>query len=298
MKIIQFMHPGAEHTCRTGNIWNTGNHRRKYIEVSGNYLTSLNSQPKTVDKLYFWGEWEAPSRCRQINEPCADGPHYIFNPHYTLPVPINAANTDPFVFGNQFYYCICKQAHYTSLRNLEPGDVILFGSCKNKQFVLDTLFVIKDKKSYRFSNLHSKHSNYIKTFSDVSLLPIEQQTKVQKKEIIEQDDLCIPLGCDDDSDYCLAEKDEEYFVYEAVMYEDREHFNGMFSYAPCLVGKKGENGFARPTIILPDFISPSLNQGLKINTVEETYQIWSEVTHQVLNKNFLMIKCELPILID
>jgi predicted N-acetyltransferase YhbS len=30
---------------------------------------------------------------------------------------------------------------------LEPGDVILFGSCKNFNFVLDTVFVVKEHRN-------------------------------------------------------------------------------------------------------------------------------------------------------
>jgi hypothetical protein len=278
MKIIQFIHPSPEHTCRTGSNWNIGNHRRKYLELAGKYLTALDTNPLASDKLYFWGEWEAQSHCRRINHPVPDGPHFIFNPYYQLPLPANAANTDPFVFGDQFYYCICKQAHYSSLRNLNSGDIILFGSCIGRQFVLDTVFVIKNKSSYLLRKLSSFRKGVNQIFSDVSLGPIERLNRIEKKEILEQGNLCVPLACDDASDYCASLKDDEYFVYEAVMYEDRELFNGMFSYAPCLSDEKGSLGFARPIIDDHIYITPTLNQGLKISEVDSAYDFWHNLT--------------------
>ena len=291
MQIIQFLHPGAEHNCQTGSNWNTSSHKRKYIELSGKYLADLKSEPISAEKLYFWGEWEAQSHCRAINAPIPNGPEFIFNPFYHLPLPVNAANTDPFVFGNQFYYCICKQAHYPSLRSLKPGDILLFGSCKNKEFVLDTVFVVKDKKSYKISQLKSTRTNYNKEFSDVSLSPLEQLNKAEKKEIVEHDNLCIPLGCDDETDYCAAVNEDEYFVYEAVMYEDRDNFNGIFSYSPCLSNEHGERAFPRPQIVLLAHISQTLNQGLKVTTTQDTQQVWQSVTEQVIKQGLgLMIE--------
>ena len=59
--IIQFPHPGSEHTAKTGQEWNTGSHHRKYMKVNGDYLETLNLKPKK-DNVYFWGEWEAQSK--------------------------------------------------------------------------------------------------------------------------------------------------------------------------------------------------------------------------------------------
>ena len=58
--IIQFIHPGKEHTARSGAIWNNGAHKRKYLEVNGQHVEAIDTSPKK-DKLFFWGEWEAQS---------------------------------------------------------------------------------------------------------------------------------------------------------------------------------------------------------------------------------------------
>jgi len=51
-------------------------------------------------------------------------------------------NTDPFVFGGEFRYSWCLQPSRRSLRDLDMGSVILFGSRVNWKFVLDTVFVL------------------------------------------------------------------------------------------------------------------------------------------------------------
>lgn len=54
--------------------WNNGDHRRKFIRVNGKCLTCINIE-EIDDKsnaneydgtLYFWGEWEQPSKVTEI----------------------------------------------------------------------------------------------------------------------------------------------------------------------------------------------------------------------------------------
>lgn len=285
MKIIQFLHPGSEHSCNTGSNWNMGAHRRKYLELSGKYLADLKSEPISAEKLYFWGEWEAQSHCRAINAPIPNGPEFIFNPFYRLPLPVNAANTDPFVFGDQFYYCICKQPHYHSLRNLNPGDLILFGSCKNFLFVLDTVFVVKRKIIYKIEELNSIMQDFNKSFADLSLLPLCDKEKCATKFTADFEGCLISDAGDNEDDNSPVNNSIEYSIYEAVMYEDRNNFNGMFSYAPCLTNDNGEVGFARPEINIPNIISPKLNQGLKISETKDAHKVWLDVTKTIVENN-------------
>ena len=70
----------------------------------------------------------------------------------------------------------------------------------------------------------------------------------------------------------------------------------MFSYAPCLIKENGANGFARPVINLPEIISPTLNQGLKITETQDVKNAWKKVAEQVLNSKLsLMVENILPI---
>ena len=187
MKIIQFIHPGKEHGKKSGTQWWTGTHMRKYMKVSGSFVNGINENIQNTDELYFWGEWESESYKETIKSGIENGPKYIFSPYYRLPFVENAANTDPFMFGNQFYYCFCKQGHYTSLRNLNNGDVMLFGSAKNKKFVLDSVVVIKKAISYKLKLSNIKAKKFNQVFFDVSLLPLVKHTKcVDPKKIIQK----------------------------------------------------------------------------------------------------------------
>ena len=46
------------------------------------------------------------------------------------------------MFGKSFKYCCCQQRKRNSLRHLAPGSLVLFGSTINKQFYLDTVFLV------------------------------------------------------------------------------------------------------------------------------------------------------------
>ena len=290
---VQFIHPGKEHTEKTGKIWNKGEHRRKFLEVNGEYLDSLEGSVKQ-DTLYFWGEWEAKSDVTKISGNKKDLPHFVFKPFYSI--PIGNVNTDPFVFGTQFYYCICKQGSYTSLRNLNKGDVILFGSCLRGNFVLDTVFVVKDWDEYKVSKIPELRDKYNQPFYDVSLIPITKRPIVPEKMIIEKDSFCLPICLDDDTDSCPTHAVATYRIYKAVMYNERHNFNGIFSYSPCISKEnKGEFGFERPIIKIPSIISDNLKQGIKNTSVADSKMTWNLVTKIVLKANLsIMISNTLP----
>ena len=290
--IIQFPHPGGEHTEKSGTVWNKGNHKRKYIKIKGSYLDDLLAEPIT-NIIYFWGEWEAQSKCIHIDGNNSPLPKYIFEPYYQT--QFGKTNTDPFVFGNQFYYFICKQGHYTSLRNLNPGDLILFGSNLKNQFVLDTVFVIKCHDEYQVSKIPGLEGRYNDAFYNVSLTPIVKTKQVDTKEIIEGcDGYCIPTGGDNKNDCNPTISTDRYRIYKAAMYEDREQFGGIFSYAPCFPDPQGNKGFARPTIN-PEYISQGLNQGIKIIEEKIPAEVWNNVTKMVLEQKLkLMVTTDLP----
>lgn len=292
-RIIQFPHPGSEHNEKTGSAWNKGSHKRKYIKFKGSYLDDLLSEPINND-IYFWGEWEAQSQCIQIERNKSPLPKYIFEPYYQTKSA--KTNTDPFVFGNQFYYCICKQGHYPSLRNLKPGDIILFGSNLKSNFVLDTVFVIKDYDEYQIGDIKNLKSKFNSTFYDITLMPLVSSKQVECKEIIaDNKGNCLPACGDNKNDDNPTINNSTYRIYRAAMYDDRDQFGGIFSYAPCSPEPTGNKGFARP-IINPPYISQGLNQGIKIIDHRTNESVWNEVTSMILSQGLkLMIKTELPL---
>jgi len=169
IRFVQFLHPGGEHKPDRGRYisWNRGKHKRKFIKQDGYYLDENNRMMK--DKIVFWGEWEPQSVVAgegKIDNPVHHGPKYIYEPYYDLDEAKKKdgkrsdsidckggllQNTDPFVFGDRFLYGICKQCRKTGptkLTCLEKGAIIVFGSCKEQRFVVDTIFVVGDYIDY------------------------------------------------------------------------------------------------------------------------------------------------------
>jgi hypothetical protein len=152
--VVQFIHPGGEHGPDEagGKRWNRGLHKRKFLQVPGEYLTARDGRAY-ADDLVFWGEREPESDVSAIIAPVAAGPKFLHRPYYVRPraYPGDLQNTDPFVFGDHFLYTLCRQtkpvgghARPTFLRDLAAGSLILFGSLKGGGFVLDTAFVVAD----------------------------------------------------------------------------------------------------------------------------------------------------------
>lgn len=134
------------------------------------------------EDICFWGEWEAQSYLLLRFDPLLPSnlPKCLVKPFYNISQrdflhqysnalihqslessadesdesKINgqdACDTDPFVFhnGEGFKYTYCRQftrKGFTpvSLRYLEKGSVILFGSTIGNEFVMDCCFVVAD----------------------------------------------------------------------------------------------------------------------------------------------------------
>jgi len=153
---VQFNHPGNQKPFIIGygyreigssiiREWNNDrSHYRKFLLNQGEYIDNINdSKPKNTD-LYFWGEWEGNSSFNSIANPNYQIlPNGIHKPFHSTAIR-GGQNTDPYVFGNDFKYCICKQTG--NLCNLDPNSLILFGSTFPSlgKFYIDTVFVIKN----------------------------------------------------------------------------------------------------------------------------------------------------------
>ena len=161
---VQFIHPGLEHEpdSAIGRSWNVDMHRRKFLKQSGRCLSALDAKP-LASKLVFWGEYEPPTaRVKSYANAVPDGPRFLFAP---APVAFHPndpplMNTDPFVFGDRFFYSICKQNNKrgpTAMQRLARGSVILFGSGQHRsQFVVDTVFVVADYVDWNLSNYRER----------------------------------------------------------------------------------------------------------------------------------------------
>ena len=270
---VQFMHPGNEHgSDRPGfKRWNVGLHRRKFLSVEGEYVETPGGEPHSGE-VVFWGEWEPESTVEQIPAPEPGGPHWLHRPYYVKPQtywpgdgtdPLQ--NTDPFVFGDRFRYTLCRQWRSATnkpslLRDLEPGSLILFGSFKAGEFVLDTAFVTDEGVQHDYDSWSTVLADLPETYVDVTML----------------------------ATYAWG-PGAELRLYSGAM--RRQPTNGMFSFAPCLPAEVGAQGFARPSVRLDGLVTSNLKMGFKSTrglSVRDVQQLWDSVTEQVARQDLAL----------
>ncbi len=154
--------------------WNISeNHNRKFLfSDSADYLDKDGNLYKGKS-IYFLGEFECCSEVR-VN-PTTSRYKYIHTPFFTdLDYLPEVLNTDPFVFGDRFYYGCCKMDNAIKW-NLDVGDIIIFGSYtknNNTQIIVDTVMVL-GRKICRKDN---PYSMFPSAYYDATLskLPIDR----------------------------------------------------------------------------------------------------------------------------
>ena len=305
--------------------WNNSLHQRKFIMCRGLYLdkesfyTNSNGKYKPNEgDLLFWGEMEYPTHYEKIdyNAVIDNGyPHYIHTPieqrkkyiencnsdslyklYGTLfddgniriyEPKIGLQNTDPYVFGDAFYYSCCKQRKCnksTKLQELECGDIIIFYSYKgcSSEFVcrVDTVFVI-GKKIGKY-----KKNEYAAIRESISDLYFQN--------------IILPIFYGNGSS---VDNEGGFTLYKSATFESP--VNGMFSYFPCKPYKENDCcGFPRYEIKngeLSNEIILKSKQGFAINSVDDetAKKIWNNLTESILADGYrLGVKAYEPELID
>jgi hypothetical protein len=270
---VQFMHPGNEHGSDGAGLkgWNVGLHRRKFLSVEGEYVETPAGEPRSGE-VVFWGEWEPESTVEQISAPEPGGPRWRHRPYYVKPQtywpgdgtdPLQ--NTDPFVFGDCFRYTLCRQWRSATkkpslLRDLEPGSLILFGSFKAGEFVLDTAFITDEGVQHDYDTWSTVLADLPETYVDVTML----------------------------ATYAWG-PGAELRLYTGA--PRRQPMNGMFSFAPCLPADVGAQGFARPSVRLDGLVTPNLKMGFKSTrglSARDVRQLWDSVTEQVVRQDLAL----------
>ena len=273
---VQFIHPGGEHEpdSPAGRSWNTGAHRRKFLRHPGRCLSAIDA-PSASAPLVFWAEYEPPSALvKSFPSPLPDGPRFLFSP---APTPFHPhdpplMNTDPFVFGDRFFYSICKQNNRrgpTPMQRLARGSVILFGSGQHRsQFVVDTVFVVADHVDWNLSNYRERLKDVVPPeYFHATLEPIAHEMKV--RDLSPSQTFRLYIGA------------------------SPEHpVDGMFSFFPCLPAAKGAaRGFARPIVRRPGIITDNLTQGQRMNPTPDPATVralWTDVARQILDQHLLL----------
>ncbi|MCB9217754.1 MAG: hypothetical protein H6616_17950 [Ignavibacteria bacterium] len=283
LAFVQFPHPKDEakpdRKTRSTYDWNCGKHHRRFMQASGAYTTSGDSSESQSGEFCFWGEWEGHGRCvEQLNSQDRESPNYLCKPILSRPPKDRTGlqNTDPLVFGERFRYSNCRQYSgkcQTQLRNLEPGSVILYGSTFVDRFVLDTVFVVSDKRQPWRTNREFPRNNELidDILRDTTLKPLQNKT-------------CSDTG----GDY------QDLVIYGGVTYAERENYGGMFSFVPAQLCSNGTIGFKRPTIQLDGIVNPESTRAARYNKdvirgdKEKIHQLWREVADQVVTSDLLL----------
>ena len=336
IKVVQFLHSGKEYKRsefikereKTIKPWNYGLHRRKFLHAKGAYINAgkIIGKENNWEDIYLWGEWEPESIVPNINKHGEDAPpHFIHEPFLRLNESKQlikrdkksiAKNTDPFVFGDKgFFYSCCKQnrkykdkIYSTQMQDLEPGSIILFGSNinhnkENAYFALDTVFVVGDDKNEENPN---KQGYNINSYSkDLTKVP-DNYFGIMNFEGW-KDSLNSPCNSNEKNDRkgsdCTSiksksegcENGSDFTCYRGASFDHR--VNGMYSFVPCKIGSKGENGFERVKLTKDTFqkiskkaiISYNQCQGVKYsetNNIKDNFDFWKNLRDYIIGEGY------------
>ena len=118
-----------------------------------------------------------------------DIPQYVHYEFYEEKENRGRENTDPYIFGDTFYYCCCKQTSRKTGKpkylqtDLAKGSLILFGCKLKDKFLLDTVFVVKDVIQYFTCSTDNLYFGKVladlsRTYVNTSLKPLEKSEAV------------------------------------------------------------------------------------------------------------------------
>lgn len=204
----------------------------------------------------------------------------------------NLQNTDPYVFGDNFYYTCCKQPE---TKHLKEGSVILFGTGyrSKKIYEIDTVFVIseiihynKETLSKTLSRFQNSENPSEKMYYDVVLNQVFRR-----------------------HDGSIAYFDDYNFQYDIIVGATYENpYNGMYSYFLCnpstsqgkLKLRIGDN------IDVLNALNSYADQpfGLELSThgknivlddQERVYKMWELIKNYAMHEGYsLGVKAETP----
>jgi hypothetical protein len=261
-RIVQFPHPGSEHTPKTESMrWNLGLHRRKFLAVNGKSV-HRDRTLKFEGPLSIWGEWEPPSQVRGRWAASGELPTVLHEPYWEAAPPNpECQNSDPWVFGPTFLYSNCRQLtshnNPSILQRLEAGSLILFGSTLHGAFVIDTVFVVGDAGTkYSASDNVNRGPE---AFRECTVKPLATYLAFTQRQ------------------------NSTFTLYAGA---SPEHpVNDIFSFSPCLPATDGYIPFARPAIEVPEIIDPKRwrsTGGAKVpRHPEEIVHVWNLIAQQV-----------------
>lgn len=288
-RLIQFMHPGGQPQARVPGhkAWNTSSHCRSFLSVDGTSTGDVSGAGGISRRLGVWAEWEASAKAIATGSEIAA---FAFEPEKPIfPAEQRLQNTDPYIFDGPFIYSNCRQVRKngrsTQLRDLARGDVILFGSHLDRQFVLDTVFVVAESMLFRPFTGPDDLSQLVPTsFVEATLRPLAGIRR-PLENIARSNAPCGQEECDDNDDLdacgppCSESSATSYRLYRGATPETA--IDGMFSFAPARPIVDRTLPFPRPGIGL-SFISENLRQNWRSCPVPDVSEAWKSVARLVL----------------
>lgn len=306
-KIVIFFHRGDEASLKRGMNRNGGTylwkkaykenmekelHSRKSVVTNGVYV---HNGEKVNAELNFWCEYEASSNYKRNQffkkeKTKNEIPDYF---HWPIMPKIDSKNkcfellnTDPCVFGDRFKYCNCYQGRSKKLKNLQTGDLIIFGASsaskkakrgrdnrkKTDTFILDTVFVVKE--SYK---------DFLNSYIPNGEIPFEEwYYNLTVRHLHLNDNFTLYFGAN----------------YES-QYTDKNN-NNLYSFFPCkeYTGLKNYKGFKRPELKFNDRIFTDKEIIIKDGSCrvpliyetshDEISNLWREIRDKVLESGLLV----------
>jgi hypothetical protein len=144
------------------------------------------------------------------------------------------------------------------MQRLAAGSVILFGSTIADDFVVDTVFVVKDSRPHNRRDFQTVLSDKVPAaYWEVTLRPW----------------------------YVDDTGGRSYRLYEGATIDNREA--GIFSFTPCLPFPDAGRGFLRPRIELKGIVNPRSRQANRLailDNIGEIIPLWRSVVEQVLKQ--------------
>lgn len=263
---VQFPHPGDEHRPPGETMpWNLGKHRRKFLRSRGRLVDPDGRQQ--VAETVFWGEWEPPSRIERRWPADGELPRVLHRPYWFRPAAGSPRqNTDPWVFGERMLYSNCRQLtspgrRPTSMQSLPHGSVICFGSTRDHEFCVDTVFVVGSAEPW--------------TPAEAATLDVSDAFRVCTAQ-------SVAAGRDAQADLTL---------YRGATIDGSVH--GMYGFVPALpVAGDDAPRFARPVIRLDGLINPASQQSTwgshRPMPVAAVRDAWEAVRDQVLAADLML----------
>ena len=273
--------------------WTTGGHGRKFLETAGEYVSISDMTKHQTGSLQLWCEAEWDTIYRDLGPSPAATRTKIYPRHLHKfflsagELTPGTVNSDPFVFGKQFIYSNCRQ-NQLKKNNLGAGDIVLFGSIKEKHeneprcFLLDTVFVLSDQ--------------IFQMDSGISIQKIRLECGDKISDLFEKAVLQPLLK----SGSCSSAKNQpnDFTLYFGASYDCQ--YKGMYSFVPIQVPgltKQSGSDCGYPRLIidpgtLPRELNPVIHFGINPQSgifctgVPDSKKIWESLTQYAAQKGY------------